>query len=846
MKLIRMIVAVVALSMVLGAAATSASAAGSITKQAKKKCKKKHGKAKKKCINKEKKRLKKQRKNKPPVTIRTTEGGVPRIIAGNFRGLGYGYGFALAKENICSMAQIYTTVRGDRSKYFGPDEEWMLTGNGIPYTNLESDFAHRRIINNGSLDRILSEDPPNGPSPEIKNVVAGYVKGYNRYLERKGVDNLPDETCKGEPWVKKIDKQQVYLRFFELGTMAGLGVAVDGIANVAPPGAAASSGKPEPVPLNGKPTAADFESFDQNLPDIGSNAVALGSETTDSGKGMLFGNPHFPWIGSERFFQSQLIIPGKFNVSGASLLGSPAINIGHTQKLAWSHTVSTARRFSMYREELVPGDPTSYLVDGQPVKMDSTEVTVPVLQDDGTLKNETRTLYETKHGPITNSVQKQELFPWTDNYAYALTDPNSEGLRFIEHFFEANQAQSVNDLKKVLNQVQGVPWVNTIAADSKGKALYADRGVIPNLTDERVAECNTPGLGTVAWTTSRVAVLDGSTSSCDMQKAPGAVVAGVLGPDQMPLQIRNDYESNMNDSYWLSNPNAPITGYPSIIGNEETGRSLWTRNGLSQIEERLNGTDGQSGNKYTFPQMRKFTTNNRHYGAELLIPPLVTYCMANPTIDGVDVSAACNALAGWGLTEKLDDPGSYLGRRVIGRLLSVPGGPWTAPFSLGDPVHTPNGLDTTKPEVGLALSDTVTEMQGYGIPFDASWRDYQYVTRNGEKIPIPGGSGGQGVFNVISSVRNPATGVYDDVRHGSSFIIQASLTGKKCPSVKTILTYSQAATNAKSKHYADQTRLFSDSKWLTDRFCNSQQKKDPELKVTKLNGGSNAVNKGGW
>ena len=55
---------------------------------------------------KEKKRLKKKQKKKPPVTIRTTEGGVPRIIAGNFRGLGYGYGFSLAKHNICSMAEM--------------------------------------------------------------------------------------------------------------------------------------------------------------------------------------------------------------------------------------------------------------------------------------------------------------------------------------------------------------------------------------------------------------------------------------------------------------------------------------------------------------------------------------------------------------------------------------------------------------------------------------------------------------------------------------------------------------------------------------------------------------------
>ena len=62
--------------------------------------------------------------------------------------------------------------------------------------------------------------------------------------------------------------------------------------------------------------------------------------------------------------------------------------------------------------------------------------------------------------------------------------------------------------------------------------------------------------------------------------------------------------------------------------------------------------------------------------------------------------------------------------------------------------------------------------------------------------------------------------------------------------MKTILTYSQAATNEKSKHFSDQTKLFSDGKWVNDRFCVSQQKKSPGLKVTKLNGGANAVKRG--
>ena len=44
----------------------------------------------------------------------------------------------------------------------------------------------------------------------------------------------------------------------------------------------------------------------------------------------------------------------------------PLVLIGHTDNLAWSHTVSTAYRFTPFEETLVPGSPTTYLYDGQP------------------------------------------------------------------------------------------------------------------------------------------------------------------------------------------------------------------------------------------------------------------------------------------------------------------------------------------------------------------------------------------------------------------------------------------------------------------------------------------------
>ncbi len=74
-----------------------------------------------------------------------------------------------------------------------------------------------------------------------------------------------------------------------------------------------------------------------------------------------------------------LRIPGVYDVEGAALIGDPIVEIGHNATLAWSHTVSTARRFVWQRLRLVPGDPMAYPFDGQSEKMTPHTVTVQVM-----------------------------------------------------------------------------------------------------------------------------------------------------------------------------------------------------------------------------------------------------------------------------------------------------------------------------------------------------------------------------------------------------------------------------------------------------------------------------------
>lgn len=76
-----------------------------------------------------------------------------------------------------------------------------------------------------------------------------------------------------------------------------------------------------------------------------------------SGRGMLLGNPHYPWRGPSRFHLIHTTIPGEVDVMGTSLLNTNRVAIGFNQDIAWTHTVSTAMRFTLYQLTLNPEKP---------------------------------------------------------------------------------------------------------------------------------------------------------------------------------------------------------------------------------------------------------------------------------------------------------------------------------------------------------------------------------------------------------------------------------------------------------------------------------------------------------
>ncbi|MER5885037.1 penicillin acylase family protein [Streptomyces sp. NPDC001941] len=747
--------------------------------------------------------------------IRYTEYGIPHIVAKDYANLGFGTGWAQAADQVCTLADGFLTVRGERSRWFGPD--------GVPdgslssaTRNLSSDLYFRGVRDAGTVEKLLARPAPAGPSGHLKDLMRGWAAGYNAWLKQ---NRVTDPACAGARWVTPVTALDVARRGFAVSVLGGQGRAVDAIAAAAPPAAGAPA---QAQPRPGRAAEAARELFDQADADMGSNAVAFSGAATADGRGLLLGNPHYPWQGGRRFWQSQQTIPGELNVSGGSLLGTTIVNIGFNDKVAWSHTVATGVTLNLHQLALDPADPTAYLVDGRPERM--TRRTVTVETKDG--PPVTRTQWWTRYGPVVTGLGAQLPLPWTATTAYALNDPNATNMRGSDTALAYGKARSTEDVLAGLRRTQGLPWVNTVAADSSGHSLFVQGQVLPRITNELAARCSTP-LGRATYPASGVAVLDGSRADCALGSDPDAVEPGVFGPSRWPVLKDAPYAENSNDSHWLANADHPLTGFQRIFGPEGTARSARTRGAVEDVSAMA----ARGGLTVADLQAQQFTDR----------APVGTWAAADVAracpAALPDEPAACAALAGWDRTMRTGSRGALLFDRFWRALTTaVPAAQlWKVPFSAADPVRTPNTLNTDAPGFAAALRTAVSELRAAGIAPDAPLGAHQFVTRNGERVPVGGGTEALGVWNKVEATWNPAGGGYTDVVHGSSHIQAVGWDGGRCPVARTLLTYSQSS-NPRSAHYSDQTALFSAGRMVTSRFCERDILRSPRLKVVYVRG----------
>jgi acyl-homoserine-lactone acylase len=706
---------------------------------------------------------------------------------------------------------------GQTARYFGEEEG-----------NVADDFVYTLL----NSDEVIEEEFFPGLTDDMIEALEGYAAGFNQYLADTGADNLA-EDCSGQDWVRPInavDMGQVVRKLILLGSTAELTSAV---VAAEPP----SQSMAQLLPLESAP----YE-ISNPLPEpttVGSNGYGIGSDGSQTDYGLLLGNPHFPWRGNLRFYMQHLTIPGELDVMGATITGLPIVVVGFNQNVAWSHTVATSSRFSIYEVTLVEDDPMKYEYDGEERDIEAVPVTIGVLLENGTTEERTQNIYFTHYGPVIDGGDLNSLIGgWPTLFGTALTyrDANLTNNRGTNYWQAMDKAQSIDDVEEACKTI-GNPWVNTVAADRNGEAFYGDVTVVPHISGEKLTLCNDSAI-TQGINATGIPALNGSMSECEWGSDEDAPEEGIFGYENLPKLRNREYVGNSNDSYWLTNPDTLLTGFSPVIGREGVEQTLRTRQGFTQAEARMSATDGKSDTPgYTIELLQDMLYSNMDIAEEMTRTDVVALCKATNWSEGdcdadapgdqaysqnpTEAAESCGIIEDWDGLYNVESVGSAVWREFWDRVRGTPG-LWSVPFDATDPVNTPNTLNVGAPSVVEAvrcsIGGAVDRLVAAEIPLDRPWGEAQFRWNGDgtEGIPIHGGRG-RSTFSVISSNLVDGEG-YSDIPTGNSYIQTVTWDDTQCPDAFAVLTYSQSVDTA-SPHYSDMTELYSAGGWNDMPFC---------------------------
>ncbi|MFV0275673.1 MAG: penicillin acylase family protein, partial [Parahaliea sp.] len=768
------------------------------------------------------------------------------VTANDWGSLGYGFGNAYAKENYCVVMREFERAAG-RSRSNENEDGLMLVYN-------TADIIQQHFVE--------------GQPQRVVDLATGYAAGLNRYLAETGADTLRagEQDCPA----REVDVIDVG-RLMHRSVLRASSVALAEFMNFDMLVTENEQVPTEPATLiadhsAARPTAADEASpaTPRKLSDhallasldperihaglappppetMGSNAYAIGAEAAQGERGLLLGNPHFPWHGNLRWFMVHLTMGDEYDVMGATLAGIPIITIGFNKDLAWSHTVSTGQRFTLYELTLDPADRTRYLYDGEYRDIEELR---GARNPDNIVSTEIYSTPASHYGPILSLGDlSPALGGWPNQAGTAIVyrDANLYNMRGLEQWIRMGQASNLGEFKEALKLV-GLPWVNTIAADRYGDAFYGDISVVPHVTAAQLSGGCVTSVVQQQLTGMGYFTLDGSKSACGWGSDEGSA-EGIFGYNSLPKLETRDYAANANDSYWLANPRQLLTGYSPLIGREQIAQSLRTRQTFHQAEQRRAGNDDLGSAGFNIDNIRKLMYSASNYTAELVVNSLVSLCRnvdnwsdygANSTT-GALTDQACEILANWDQAYRIDSVGSHIFHEFW-RAFDGTDKQWAMPFSMSDAVNTPRELnvgDASVADAALkALVSAVTRLNEASIALDAPWGEVQFDEKNGVRYGIHGGSG-RFMFSAIQSDLVAGKG-YANITTGNSYIQAVTWDDTHCPVAYGTLTYSQS-TNPASAHYADATELYSKGGWIDLPFCSHEQDTQELSRITLEN-----------
>ncbi len=346
--------------------------------------------------------------------------GVPHIQAGSWEDAIFLQGYAMAQDRLWQMDGMRRRASGELAEIAGQ-------------LAVESDQEARRM----NL-RNIAERQEHSLQPAERAVLAAFARGINEFIQTHR-DRLPLEFTllryDPRPWTIR-DSLLAGLEMYRTLTNSWRGELLK-----------------QKMLEAGERSKVDFlfpaRTGYEAQP--GSNSWAVAGSRTASGKPILADDPHLEYSIPSPWYLVHLKAPG-LDVTGATIIGLPAVIVGHNDRIAWGVTNLQFDVQDLYRQDASAS-----------VRLEQDAISVKGL----------RTI------PIALGLTEQgPLFLSEGGTQYALHWTAAESGGFTFPFLDIDRAHNWDEFRGALERYGG-PGQNFVYADIDGNIGYQAAGRLP-------------------------------------------------------------------------------------------------------------------------------------------------------------------------------------------------------------------------------------------------------------------------------------------------------------------------------------------------------------------------------
>jgi penicillin amidase len=394
------------------------------------------------------------------VTVIRDSFAIPHIYAENEHDLYTAVGYAMAQDRLWQMDLLRRVTQGRLSEIFGSD----LVEADIMFRALRFSEKSKRVF--------LTADN------DVRVCIESFADGVNQYIKEAG-KKLPPEFgllgYKPELWLPEHSFNLIGYMAWDLSTGWPCDVLLDKMRVKLQPELWKYM-VPDMDSVHKTPIYPGFKLDNSTISTLknltktasfiddlgldvfrGSNNWAVAGKKSTTGKPLLANDMHLGLNIPGIWYQMNLVITGKLNVTGVVLPGQPLVIAGHNDSIAWGFTNVMTDDADFYQETINPDNPDQYLLNGAWKNLTKVEEIIKIKGGDSVI----RVNKFTHRGPIVSDLKKV-----TDKVLSLRWLGNEESNEVLA-VYKLNRATDWTSFRNALRSFVSVNQ-NVVYADVKG------------------------------------------------------------------------------------------------------------------------------------------------------------------------------------------------------------------------------------------------------------------------------------------------------------------------------------------------------------------------------------------